>query len=169
MEASGVPDQPSLRIAMAECPVCGRKTKNPKFCSRSCAAKLNNVLTPKRRPGGRCCVCNKPIARRDRYCPAHKPEHYRERREPLRTFLTPSKERNWRDANIRRDARQTYLAAYPYRCVACGYDKRIDVCHKRPLASFPEETPLAVVNALDNLVGLCPNCHWEFDRGLLRL
>jgi predicted HNH restriction endonuclease len=25
------------------------------------------------------------------------------------------------------------------------------------------------VNALDNLVGLCPNCHWEFDHGLLQL
>jgi hypothetical protein len=25
------------------------------------------------------------------------------------------------------------------------------------------------VNSLDNLVGLCPNCHWEFDHGLLQL
>jgi predicted restriction endonuclease len=25
------------------------------------------------------------------------------------------------------------------------------------------------VNSLDNLLGLCPNCHWEFDHGLLRL
>jgi hypothetical protein len=24
------------------------------------------------------------------------------------------------------------------------------------------------VNSLDNLVGLCPNCHWEFDHGLLQ-
>jgi hypothetical protein len=25
------------------------------------------------------------------------------------------------------------------------------------------------VNSLDNLVGLCPNHHWEFDHGLLQL
>jgi predicted restriction endonuclease len=26
-----------------------------------------------------------------------------------------------------------------------------------------------VVNSLDNLVGLCPNHHWEFDHGLPQL
>jgi hypothetical protein len=36
------------------------------------------------------------------------------------------------------------------------------------LTSFPLETPISVVNALDNLVGLCRNCHWEFDNGLLQ-
>ncbi len=169
MKASTVPDQPSLTIAMTECPVCGRKTRNAKFCSRSCSAKLNNVLTPKRRPGGKCCICQKPIAKSDRYCGEHKPKHYRQRREPLQAFLSAVPQKNWRDANVRRDARQTYLAARPYRCVNCGYSKRIDVCHRRPLASFPQETPLEVVNALDNLVGLCPNCHWEFDHGLLQL
>jgi hypothetical protein len=39
----------------------------------------------------------------------------------------------------------------------------------RSLTSFPLDTPIAVVNDLDNLVGLCPNCHWEFDHGLLQL
>jgi hypothetical protein len=38
----------SLRIAVAVSPVCTRETRNPKFCSRSCAAKVNNVLVPKR-------------------------------------------------------------------------------------------------------------------------
>jgi hypothetical protein len=72
-------------------------------------------------------------------------------------------------ARLRRDARRIYLAARPYRCVRCGYDKHIEVCHKRALTSFPPETPILVVNAPDNLVGLCPNCHWEFDHGLLQL
>jgi hypothetical protein len=42
------PKPSSLRIAMTVCPVCGRDTRNPKFCSRSCAARVNNVLVPKR-------------------------------------------------------------------------------------------------------------------------
>jgi hypothetical protein len=58
---------------------------------------------------------------------------------------------------------------YPYRCSRCGYDKHIEVCNKRALTTFPLDTPISVVNALDNLVGLCPNCHWEFDHGLLQL
>ena len=55
------------------------------------------------------------------------------------------------------------------RCIHCGYDKHIEVCHRRSLASFPGETPISVVNSLANLAGLCPNCHWEFDHGLLQL
>src|SRR4051794_27025032 len=50
-------NHPLLRIAIAECPVCGQKTRNPKFCSRSCAAKMNNILVPKRKLGGKCSVC----------------------------------------------------------------------------------------------------------------
>ncbi len=25
------------------------------------------------------------------------------------------------------------------------------------------------VNSKDNIIQLCPNCHWEFDKGLLSL
>jgi predicted HNH restriction endonuclease len=74
-----------------------------------------------------------------------------------------------RNARLRQDARKVYLAAFPARCSRCGYDKHIEVCHKRSLSSFSLDTPIAVVNHLDNLVGLCPNCHWEFDHGLLQL
>jgi hypothetical protein len=74
-----------------------------------------------------------------------------------------------RHARLRQHARRLYNAVRPYRCVRCGYDKHIEVCHKRALTSFPSDTPIAVVNDLDNLVGLCPNCHWEFDHGLLQL
>jgi len=70
---------------------------------------------------------------------------------------------------LRDDARKQYLSALPYECVRCGYDKHIEVCHRRSLASFPDDTPISVVNSLDNLVGLCPNHHWEFDHGLLQL
>jgi hypothetical protein len=30
-------------------------------------------------------------------------------------------------------------------------------------------TELAEINSPGNLVGLCRNCHWELDHGLLRL
>jgi 5-methylcytosine-specific restriction endonuclease McrA len=75
----------------------------------------------------------------------------------------------YRRTRLREDARKVYHAAFPYRCRHCGYDKYIEVCHKRSLASFPDDTPISVVNSLDNLIGLCRNCHWEFDHGLLQL
>ena len=74
-----------------------------------------------------------------------------------------------RHARLRQDARRQYLAAFPCRCVHCGYDKHIEVSHRRALTSFPLGTPIGVVNSLDNLVGLCPNHQWEFDHGLLQL
>jgi len=76
-------NQRLLRIAMAECRVCGRLTRNPKFCSRSCAAKLNNVLVPKRQRGGRCSVCGEPIALRAKYCAAHKANKPLDRSQPI--------------------------------------------------------------------------------------
>ena len=167
--AATVTDQRLLRIAMTACPVCGRETRNPKFCSRSCAAKQNNVLVPKRRPAGSCFRCGRPVPRRHKYCPDHRSNKPLDRSQPIRAVADGSDHPARRHARLRQDARRHYLAARPYRCVRCGYDKHIEVCHKRPLTSFPLDAPISVVNSLDNLVGLCPNCHWEFDHGLLRL
>ncbi len=76
-------NQPSLRIAMAVCPVCGRETRSPKFCSRSCAAQRNNVLVPNRRPAGFCSVCGGPVPSRNRYCPQHRPNKPLDRSQPI--------------------------------------------------------------------------------------
>jgi predicted nucleic acid-binding Zn ribbon protein len=158
-----------LRIAMTACPVCGRDTRNPKFCSRSCAAKQNNVLVPKRKLGGTCAVCGSLIPRRHRYCPDHRPNRPLDRSQPIASVADASEHPACRHARLRQDARRQYLLAFPYRCARCGYDKHIEVCHRRALTSFPLDTPIAVVNSLENLIGLCPNCHWEFDHGLLQL
>lgn len=49
------------------------------------------------------------------------------------------------------------------RCEECGYSKHVEVCHIRPIGSFPLETRVIEINDRDNLKLLCPNCHWEFD------
>jgi predicted restriction endonuclease len=54
-------------------------------------------------------------------------------------------------------------------CIACGYNKHVEICHIKPTSSFNKNTRLSVINSLDNLVSLCRNCHWEFDNGLLKL
>jgi hypothetical protein len=154
---------------MTVCPTCGKGTKNPKFCSRSCAVTQNNRLAPKRRPAGLCSVCSCPVPARNRYCEEHRPNRQLDRSQPIRTVADNSDHSACRSARLRQDARRHYLAAFPYRCSRCGYDKHIEVCHRLALTSFSLETPIAVVNALENLIGLCPNCHWELDHGLLQL
>jgi 5-methylcytosine-specific restriction endonuclease McrA len=158
-----------LRIAMAACPVCGRETSNPKYCSRVCAAKQNNVLFPKRRLGGQCALCRTAIPLRAKYCREHKPNKPLDRSLPICAVYKAAKHPSYRRSRLREDARAVYLANAPYQCVNCGYAKHIEVCHKRSLASFPDDTPISVVNSPSNLVGLCPNCHWELDHGHLQL
>jgi 5-methylcytosine-specific restriction endonuclease McrA len=54
-------------------------------------------------------------------------------------------------------------------CQNCGYSKHVEVCHIKPIHSFSDDTLIDDINRLDNLLFLCPNCHWEFDRGLLEM
>ena len=49
------------------------------------------------------------------------------------------------------------------KCSRCPYSKHVEVAHIKAIASFSEDTLLSVVNHPDNLVVLCPNCHWELD------
>jgi predicted restriction endonuclease len=49
------------------------------------------------------------------------------------------------------------------KCQKCGYDKHVEACHIKPISSFPNNTLIDTINAPDNLLALCPNCHWEFD------
>lgn len=50
------------------CLHCGKETKNPKFCNRSCAAKYNGVKFPKRKPEGKCFSCSIPVPSQRKYC-----------------------------------------------------------------------------------------------------
>lgn len=49
-------------------------------------------------------------------------------------------------------------------CSSCGYDKHFEVAHIRPISSFSVETMVSTINSVENLIALCPNCHWEFDK-----
>ena len=71
---------------------------------------------------------------------------------------------------IRAKARRAFEQSdVPKKCCQCGYDKHIQVCHKKPVSAFPMNTKLSTVNSIHNLVALCPNHHWELDNGLLTL
>ena len=48
-------------------------------------------------------------------------------------------------------------------CAHCSYSKHVEVCHIKPIALYDRSTTIDVINARENLILLCPNCHWEFD------
>ena len=75
-----------------------------------------------------------------------------------------------RFASIRQHARRMFKSHYKLcQCAICGYDTHVEVCHIKAIRDFPLDTPLSVVNDISNLVGLCPNHHWEYDHGKLIL
>ena len=47
--------------------------------------------------------------------------------------------------------------------------KHVELCHIKPIASFKDSALLSEVNSKNNIVQLCPNCHWELDHGILKL
>jgi 5-methylcytosine-specific restriction endonuclease McrA len=153
-----------------KCLYCGSETTNPKFCSRSCAARHNNRAFPKKeRVKYYCKVCGRETRYRRSYCTncdPTKPKDFSSITIAEIRFGARYQANAW----IRKLARRTYYTSdKPLCCCKCGYTKHFEICHVRSIQEFPLDTPMSVVNSLENLVALCPNCHWELDHGLLSL
>jgi len=155
------------------CHLCEKPTLNPKFCSSRCCAIHTNVHCPKRKPKGYCRVCNDPIASRKKYCEkciTNKPETNKISLESLGKIAIKEFHYKYKYqiyARIREHARTKYReSSLPKYCVKCGYDKHYEVCHIKPIRSFPKETIVNDINQLSNLISLCRNCHWELDHNL---
>ena len=161
------------------CINCQTQTSNPKFCCRSCAAKFNNRLNPKK-PYSRkslpnkCKSCNTPILARHAHCsdcrisiPGTKGIYPIETKTLQESIDSVGKTAN-RYRSIRDSARNKLIASgIPSCCNNCNYNKHVEVCHIKSISSFPLDTKIAEINNISNLIYLCPNCHWEFDNDLL--
>lgn len=154
---------------MTLCEFCTKETNNPKFCSRTCAAVFNNKKFPKRRVMGFCKNCNIPISRRNKYCLTCK--NARNVNFELVTIGDLRGKRKYqKSSRIRNLARALYIKSQlPRICLICGYSLHIEICHKIAIKNFSLDTPLSIVNSIDNLLPLCPNHHWELDSGNLIL
>ncbi len=152
------------------CQFCKSKTKNPKFCSRSCAAKLNNTINPKRKLQNTCVDCGKPITRSRTRC---KEDYLLWLKNNQAKDMTLQEAIYWKHhkssafALVRSRARASEKMKKIKSCEICGYSKHVQACHKKPISSFLLDTKISIINENDNIMCLCPNCHWEYDHGLL--
>jgi 5-methylcytosine-specific restriction endonuclease McrA len=73
-----------------------------------------------------------------------------------------------KNAHIRALARSNFKDLVKKPCANCGYDKHVELCHIKPIKEFNADSKIKDVNSYENLIQLCPNCHWEFDNGLLK-
>ena len=159
------------------CSNCGKEfNKNPSqikradnnFCSRSCAATVNNKKYKKGGPKlqGHCAKCNTVIPKRHKYCETCRTHKIIAFETPIKElFVDPPK---WKFARIRNHAKHIARKLNQI-CSHCGYDKHVECCHIKSISKFDPKTYIGIVNGLNNLILLCPNCHWELDNGLLSL
>lgn len=159
---------------MRNCRQCGKITNNPTYCSRSCAATYNNKVVIKRKitTERKCKYCNQSLGMGYRgpkvciECSHNSVDWYtitlKEYRDKYGTAQLHSRLRNLSRAIYKKHKLSEI-------CVKCGYNKHIQVCHIKPQKDFLETESIGLVNELTNLIGLCPNCHWEFDHGLLKI
>lgn len=81
-----------------------------------------------------------------------------------------SSRKNWQSArsSIRIHAEKIIArSGIKIECAICGYDKYVEVCHIKAVSDFSDSILISEINAVGNLVLLCPNHHWEFDHNLL--
>lgn len=155
--------------------VCGRPilphakerltdTRKRRFCSRSCAASVNNqaAVAPKRKATvSPCATCGAPLRATDRaahrsICGAcHDQEMWRLGSTSV-SDVTP--------LEIKRHACYI-LEGRMHPCIICGYGIHTQIVHLHSPASFSPTTPLRVVNDPQNLTHLCPNHAWEHGHG----
>lgn len=80
--------------------------------------------------------------------------------------------KNWQSArsSIRKSAEKVFKESnVEYKCAICGYDKHIEIAHIKAVSDFDDSTKISDINSIDNLIALCPNHHWEYDNGILKL
>lgn len=80
--------------------------------------------------------------------------------------------KNWQSARsaIRKHAQQIFKENNPNpKCAVCGYQNHVEVAHIKAVSDFDNNATIREINSIDNLIGLCPNHHWEYDNGILKI
>ena len=171
------------------CAKCSKPTSNPKFCSRKCAASINNRVSNFGSRSGRragsgklrtCEVCNLEyrcsISHRSQVRCANCIRKVNPKAETIMTlqqfYDAPSvkgKHPSWRSALIRVLNRKWNNHLLKLPCARCGYSVHVELAHIKPISSFPPTSTLGEVNAESNNIQFCRNHHWEFDHHIFTL
>lgn len=164
------------KVKNKECQKCHNifkpKAPNQKYCSQSCAAKINNIKVPKRTKTKKCKECGDLISSQATYCSKcisigkHLGGGLFLSQRTIQDVIYGKGSNRY--GVIRKHAKLV-AKEQPKICGVCQYNKHVEVCHIKSINSFPINTKIEEVNHISNLVLLCPNCHWEFDHGDLKI
>lgn len=145
---------------MNNCLECGHFTKNPKFCSSSCAAKYNNREYPKRKVQKSYCKnCGAELNGkkvRNKFCSTECHIQYKNK-----VYI-----KKWIGGEVS-GGHPSKMSAYVRnylidkasgKCERCGWNE-VNPYIGRSLLEIHHLDGDRSNNTLENLVVLCPNCH----------
>lgn len=132
------------------------------YCSKKCAAIVNNTIPKRKRFIPQCTLCSTEVKRGRKYCQNCKPLKFDYNILKIKDIDIQCQ------TYIRKHSRRIYNnSSKPKKCLVCGYNLHYEVCHIKPVYTFPKGTLISRVNQLNNLVALCRNHHWELDNGYI--
>jgi hypothetical protein len=139
-----------------KCINCQFETSNPRFCSKSCAAKYNNVRYPKRSRMKICKLCKEKIASSRTYCDFCWSPKARSKFN-LNQWING----NWRggsDLGLSEIIRDYLLEKANYCCSKCGFNTP-HPDDNRSILEINHIDGNGLNHSADNLEVICPNCH----------
>jgi len=165
-----VKEKPPL-LPVIECINCGEKTKNPKFCTASCAATYNNKSRRKNPiPYCKGDGCDKITYGKTGYCKKCRVEFTIEQyaEKTIQDLMLNFRKNRYQE--IRNHAhRVADFHSLEKNCPYCKGANHFDLCHIQSIGDFDKDTKLSIVNHVDNLIYLCKNHHWDLDHGFLTI
>ena len=154
---------------MINCLECKKLTTNPKFCSQSCSATHNNKKNPRKLKKYYCKKCGILLC-----------EGWKQQKNKWLCSKCNPNFKDWNNITLKdfKDGRSIYkaharlraLARLQYKksnktkhCQHCNWSHHYEICHIKPIKDFNDNDTVGMINHPDNLIALCPNCHWLFD------
>jgi hypothetical protein len=145
------------------------------YCSRKCACgEASRIRWKNHIPDyNKCPKCGKRINYRTKFCQSCFNLGQKEENKNITIIQLKEKYKNkfngWYSSEIRNYNRVWNRHLLDLGCQVCGYNKHIELCHIKSIKSFNGNSTMKEVNHEKNNLVLCPNHHWEFDSGILKL
>lgn len=131
------------------------KDKRAKYCSRSCAATVNNKARNSSKP---CKNCGKQVSAKHNIFCSHTCQHDYTYKEYIARWLEGKESGIKGTYGISNHIRKYMLSKADYKCSSCGWDKVNPITKNVPLEIDHIDGNFAN-NNISNLRVLCPNCH----------
>lgn len=149
------------------CQCCGKELVygQKKYCSQSCAAKINNKLYKKRQKeqnseystNTQCLYCGKEVKVGNKFCNTVCWSKYKNK-TLIEEWQNGAADGNWNNGEIKNCIRDYIIEKNDYKCERCGFSGT-NPYTGRTILQIHHKDGDCFNTSEENLECLCPNCH----------